>query len=459
MMFRSIHDRMKMPTETKMLVAYLAEHAAAQKEQIAALSQAKNNLNVIIELQNDRIRCLESEKETKVESSNPIEIKGTSKPLKPKSVALKPKSVTPKPTLKVSHSSNQMLDDDTVNGRVTQLKALACKDFGDTEARSGGSWISAAVALPNFVNQQIDVIIHKYGGTHSGGFHSVLVPNNGKSALTQIHEKDRSEHIAHLFAYKEYLLSCIRNGPLVISKNKVSVFTSKQTIRPNPAYYTNANNCNWNRNMKLEGHKLYFIDTSLKLIVFDLSKLLSVDNKQREAFAPQIIEGSFGFEEFCVDGRGNLTVLSKDGLLARVPEDTHSIDLCKQHYAQLGTQFGALETLVGYVVVGAYCHNSKQRAYTILSETLKPMAFVNTTATKSYRVQNMLLFVKQNLLHILSCAEYYEADLLVYNGNKVHLVQTMTVNGHSLCGVVWLKKDEEALILGYSGTLKSIKLM
>ena len=145
MQFRSIHGRSKMPTDTRLLVAHLIEHAAAQKEQIVALSQDNKHFNDIIELQKDRIQCLESEKETRVESSSPIEISATAKPPKGKSQKIEA----------------LLTNTDLVDLLIFQARQSRLEDFGDAKARSGHLY--SGVAVKSKQTDQVDVFLQKSG--------------------------------------------------------------------------------------------------------------------------------------------------------------------------------------------------------------------------------------------------------------------------------------------------------
>ena len=276
--------------------------------------------------------------------------------------------------------------------------------------------------------------------------------------------------MAKLLTYKdgEYFISFMNgNTPMIISKASPNgiVFTSKEKIRSNPAYYGgtvayhSAGGHNWNRNVKLVGDTVYFIDTNCQLVEYDLSKLLGLPEAERANFAGKITKGGFSFEELCVDSEHRVTVVSKEGLLSHLTKEDNSVkvDVSKLASGKLGTQYGAVETLNGCVAVASFCPNTKLRAYSVFDANLKLLAFANTKAPNAYLVKNMLLFVKKDMLHILAAADPHEADLLVFDGNQtLHFVHTLKLPSH-VYGVVWLKEGEEALICGY-GTLKSIKL-
>lgn len=259
------------------------------------------------------------------------------------------------------------------------------------------------MAVTSPANPQPSLVVQKYGGTHGSGYHSIFITSDGKSSPFQVHENDKSNRIVNLLSYKEHFLSFMVAGPLVISKDKITLFTSKQKLRKNPAHcYCSGSNFNWNRNVRLTGDRLYFIDENSQLAVFDLATILSQTEQMRTSFEPRIIKGSFLFEEFCLDAKENIVALSANGLVARIPESGIQLDLSKSEYGQLGTQFGAIETLAGYIVVGSYCPTTTLRAFAVLDPSLKLLSFVKNSAQSSHRVQNMLLFVRQGMLHVRS---------------------------------------------------------
>lgn len=448
MNFRSIHGRCKMPTETKMLVAYLAEHASAQKEQIASLSQAKNNLNDIIELQKDRIRCLESEKETRVESLSQIEISATAKPAKPKS------NKHPPPQPKTDRQIQQLTD----NANKTTMA-----DFADANARSG-SYIYTAAVVKSKHSGLLEMFLQKSFQHH----YTCAVDSNGISRAYDVDPSDKTSFRLSLLAYRAYFLYFPHNHSFKFTVQRIGAQSAAQPLFRSPhairlaksSYKVHTNNTN--RNVQLEGDNLYFIDTNCHVVQYDLKQLLSSDGTVNPNYQPIIYVVTC--EDFCISPKGlAITVITKDGILSQIHNPSLKVDLKTLEFGKLGTRYGTIETLEGYFVVASYNDATQCICYSVFSAQLKFLAFV-AKPSANQMFQNMLLYQRQNTLHILAANEKDTVDVLLFNDTvdkvKVHLIRSFSVTGSMyIFGLVWLVESQEALLFsGRPAILKSLKL-
>ena len=212
---------------------------------------------------------------------------------------------------------------------------------------------------------------------------------------------------------------------------------------------------------------LYFIDTNCDIIQYNLNELLSLDGTLNQNYVqkPKTVGP---FEDLCVAPRDStkphhstdnpliVTTLTKTGVLSQTHNPAKQNDLKTHKSGELGTQFGTIETLGGYYVVASYDPTKSAKAYSVFADRLDCLASLAVPCDKAM-VQNMLLFERQRTLHILSANEGYYVDLLVFNGDKVHLIETHTVNSTHIWGIVWKTQNREALVCDATGTLKSIK--
>ena len=336
-------------------------------------------------------------------------------------------------------------------------QALEFTSFGDKAALSGGNYTSTAAARINPNDGELDtLIVQKYAGDHGSGCHSMSLDRTGKSAPYDIDPSDKTAEMHSVLIYGEYLLSfLLDNGPLCISKLGKNVYKGAHQIKKGKCRFRYNGN-NTNRNVQLEGDMLYFIDTNCHVVQYDLKELLSLDEKSRSAYQPTV-HSKAKFEDFCVFER-RISTLTKDGLLT--DSDGRSKDLKTLANGSLGQYFLTLETLAGYYVVASYTA-SNSNVYSVLSAELELLAFHSVAGASN---QNVLLYSKNRLLHILGGCDADTVDLLVYNDKRIELVKSFKVSDHFLNGLVWLKPNEEALVLGGDGffvgrrILKRLKL-
>ena len=329
-------------------------------------------------------------------------------------------------------------------------------EFGDKQALSGGNYTWAAVAQNNKEGDFESVIVHKRCGDHDTkktSYHSMIVDKTGKSAPYDIDPSDKTTYVLNLCAYGDYLISFLADdGPLRISKNGVNVYTSKTHKLKQGKCKHYQNSYNTNRNVQLEGDMLYFIDKNCHVVQYNLKELLSLDEKNRDTYQPAIIHKAGACEDFCVF-EGKLTTLTKEGILT--DSQGHSVDLKTLESGKLGQHFLTLETLAGFYVVASFT-SSNMKVYSVLSAKLELLACHSSAS--AYPNQNMLLFVKNKLLHILGCCDGCIVDVLVFNDKRLELLKSHTVSNDLLNGLVWLKPNQQALVVGSGPVLKRINL-
>ena len=193
---------------------------------------------------------------------------------------------------------------------------------------------------------------------------------------------------------------------------------------------------------------LYFIDTNSNIVIFDLKKLLDMPLECRNSY--EYLKGPSGdFEDFCVDN-GQISTLTMAGEFV---SGGKKADLKAKG---LGNQFSTIETLAGYFVVASYDTANKCKVFAVLNSDL--VAVATLTVAGDYMVQNMLLFVRDRTLHILSARNRHRVDHLLFNGDAIQLLNTFETNSDYTMGVAWLKEGEQAIVCGDTNTLKTIKL-
>ena len=352
-------------------------------------------------------------------------------------------------------------------------------DFGDANARSGEAqsrWFDTALITTNsehkrevFVRKSFKEIQErelKWGLIFAPKFkwkHELLsIDESGQSTVTTQTIGEYGTW-SHLLKYEDcFVVGNLTKAELSIWRNNAKLFVAKQKILQNKSYFAEGAKGNYNRNVRLENHMLYFIDTNCDIIQYNLKELLSLDETARENYQPTVTKGPF--ETLCVcDNR--MSTLTKEGLLKanNGSEDELTVDLSKLECMDLGiaagglgTQFGTLETLAGYFVVASYDPTKKQRIFSVLTPKLTLQTALSLDSVSV--VQNMLLFEKNRLLHIVAAINHSFVDILVVNGDKIHVIQTVKVSSYNLAGVCWLKENAEVLVLGCEATLKSIRL-
>ena len=433
-----------MPTETILLVAYLTEHASSQKEQIATLSEASKNFNHLVELQKDRIRCLESEKELRVEPSSPIEISATAKPPKRKS----------------KKTEAPLLTTDQLDLLIFQGRQSYIEDFGDARARSGSLY--SAVAVKSKQTGQIDVIFNKYRGYHvSDSHHTIALDSNGVSRAYDVDPSDKNCSMLTLVAYRDYFLFFPYSSGWRLIDQRIDSKSSSQPLFKSPhaargrkgssVYSSN----NFNRNVQLECDNLYFIDTNCHVVQYDLKQLLSTDGSINPNYKPTFHRGPF--EDFSVCAQdSSIATLSSEGILLVAQRPTKQVDLKTLETGQLGDKYGTIETLGGYYVVASYSSTNKTNSYSVFSSQL---VFHASLSTKDKydggTVHAMLLYQRPGGIHILSILERCIIEHHLFASKKVHLITQEKVSGTVLLGLVWRVESKEALVMGDDALLKS----
>ena len=270
------------------------------------------------------------------------------------------------------------------------------------------------------------------------------------STPTVIDPSDKNQRMLALLNYKGHLISFdYGSAKMHISRDGQTLYTSAVKFkRKITDGHTKTHDWNSNRNVQLEGDMLYFIDTSSNIVIFDLKKLLDMPLECRNSYEP--LKGPTGqFEDFCVD-KGQISTLTMAGEIASGGKQANLKE------KGLGTQFSTIETLAGYFVVASYDTAKKCKVFAVLNSDL--VALATLTVAGEYMVQNMLLFVKDSTLHILSARNRHRVDHLLFNGDAIHLLNTFETNSSYTMGVVWLTDGEQAIVCGDTNTLKTIKL-
>ena len=386
----------------------------------------------------------------KVEHSNPIEISATRKPAKPKSNKRRP--TKPKTDAQI-----QQLTD---NANKTTVN-----DFADAKARSnnGTYGIYSAVAVKSKHSGLLEVFLQKCSGDYGSVNHTCAVDSNGVSRAYDVDPSDKNSYMRTLLAYSDYFLFFPHNHSYKFTVQRIDakaaappLFRSPHAIRESKAVHK-VYKCNFNRNVQLEGDMLYFIDTNCHVVQYDLKQLLSSDGTVNPNYAPTIHQTVC--EDFCVSpNKFKIVVITKDGLLSQTNKPL-KVDLKTLESGKLGTQYGTIETLGGYYVVASYNAATQSVAYSVFSAQLEFLAFA-AKPSANQMVQNMLLYVRHDTLHILAANEINAVDVLLFNdtANKVHLIQSFAVGSTYLNGLVWRVESQEALLCGRPGILKTLKL-
>ena len=384
-----------------------------------------------------------------VEPSTPIEISATRKPAKPKS--------HPKP--KTDAQIQQLTD----NANKTTVN-----DFADAKARSGSSsYIYTCVPVKSKQSGLLEVFLQKLSGDYGSGHHTCAVDSNGVSRAYDVDPSDKTSLMLTLLAYRDYFLFFPSNHSYKLTVQRIDakpaaqpLFRSPHAIRPNKAVYKSGNSSNYNRNVQLEGDMLYFIDTNCHVVQYNLKELLSSDGTVNPNYQPTVHK--IVCEDLCVSpDNSTITVITEDGLLSQVTNPSRIVDLKTLESGKLGTQYGTIETLGGYYVVASYNDATQSIVYSVFSAQLEFLSFA-AKPSANQMVQNMLLYQRQDTLHILAANEANAVDLLLFNDTtgkvKVHLIQSLAVSSSYLRGLVWRVESQEALLCGTPGVLKSLKL-
>ena len=340
-------------------------------------------------------------------------------------------------------------------------QALEFTSFGDKAALSGSdNSTRTAAARINPNDGELDtLIVTKIYGDHGGSYHSMSLDRTGKSAPYDIDPSDKTNAMHSVLIYGEYLLSFLLNGPLCISKLGKNVYKGAHQINEDKCKHTHNGNNN-NRNVQLEGDMLYFIDTNCHVVQYDLKELLSPQGTVNPNYKPTVHKTVC--EDLCVSpNNAAITVITSNGQLSQLHNPSHTVDLQKLESGKLGTQYGTIETLGGYYVVASYNTATASIVYSVFSAQLAFLAFA-AKHSPNQMVQNMLLYQRQDTLHILAANESNAVDILLFNDTKdklkVHLIQSIAVGSHYLFGLVWRVESQEALLCGNPGVLKTLKL-